>query len=161
MVDNFESAQNMLNFGFRCDSSCKDKPFIELKSRAISLMENSTWNGAICSRKMSKCLIRNSSASRDVWKEWEIAMVTAPKHKYISLLVRLKLVVSLLHKCWCLLSIIQSKYVWKECQNSYDHNPKHKYISLLVWLKLFISHLNLWSYDYGPNALFPAPCCPS
>jgi len=38
-----------------------------LKSSAISLTAKSIWNGAICSRRMSRCLMRNNCPSNGVY----------------------------------------------------------------------------------------------
>ena len=57
--------------------------FSLLKSSAISLTAKSIWNGAICSRRMRRCLMRNNCPSNGVW--------TNDKHRcrvYLFILAR-------------------------------------------------------------------------
>lgn len=50
------------------------KLFMLLKSSDVSFMAKSTWKGAICSRRINKCLIRNNWPSRLVWnKDWSLS----------------------------------------------------------------------------------------
>lgn len=51
------------------DSFCTFLPFSLLKSNEVSRMEKSVWNGAICSLRIRRCLMRNNWPSISVWKK--------------------------------------------------------------------------------------------
>lgn len=58
------------------DSFCTFLPFSLLKSNEVSRMEKSVWNGAICSLRIRRCLMRNNWPSISVWKKKKTYLIT-------------------------------------------------------------------------------------